>query len=174
MSETEPKTLSDDLFLVRVQDAESGKTSETLSFSRSPTVLINFAANRFTRETSRIYQSEFGLSVMDWRMIVMLMREPGATAARASETIGIDKAAVSRSIRRLSDSELIYSGKSYRNGRSHGWHLTDKGETLHAAGLKRALERQKSLLEGFSAEEVTVLCDLLQRFLANLEFETTD
>lgn len=66
----------DSLFLVDVED-EDGETSRTLSFSRSPTVLLTFAANRFTRAAAKTYAEKFGIGAVDWRMLVMLTRKPG-------------------------------------------------------------------------------------------------
>jgi len=169
--------LPDEMFLVRVDHEETGDMRETLSFSRSPTVLLTFAANRFTRMASKIYQERYGLGAMDWRMLVMLTREPGATAARASETIGIDKAAISRCLHRLEGKDLVRAGALHANGRSRGWYLTAAGQTLHDTILREALERQRRLFQGFSKAEVEALCDMLQRFLENqktLMADTTD
>ena len=162
--------LPDDLFLVRVADDEDPDTlRETLSFSRSPTVLLTFAANRFTRAAARLYQARYDIGAMDWRMLVMLTRAPGATAARASETIGIDKGAVSRCLRNLQDKGLAAPGDLHANGRSRGWHLTPAGQALHDTILREALDRQRRLFAGFEPEEVRALCDMLQRFLTNLD-----
>ena len=53
MSENQQTLLDDDQFLVRAIDGEAGPATTTLSFSRSPTVLLTFAANRFTRSAAR-------------------------------------------------------------------------------------------------------------------------
>ncbi len=161
-------SLPDELFLVQVEEGDAAPHT-TLSFSRSPTVLLTFAANRFTRAASRIYQERYGIGAMDWRMLVMLTREPGATISRSSEVIGIDKAAVSRSVQRLRKLRLVSQGELQANGRSRGLKLTQKGHALHERILREALDRQKKLLKGFSPEETTMLCDMLTRFLHNLE-----
>lgn len=159
----------DDLFLVQIEGDSNGKVHSTLSFSRSPTVLLTFAANRFTRAAARIYQDRYNLGTMDWRLLVMLTREPGATAARASDVIGIDKGAVSRSFQRLLKMGLAMQGELHANGRSRGWNLTSKGHTMHDKVLKEALARQRKLFKGFKAEEIKDLCNMLTRFLDNLK-----
>lgn len=160
--------LPDDMFLVHVSGDEERADQATLSFSRSPTVLLSFAANRFTRAASRVYQEKYGLGSMDWRILVMLTREPGATVTRASDIIGIDKGAVSRSLHRLLGEGLVEQGKLHANGRSRSWRLTKTGQALHAKILQEALERQRALFKGFQPEEITQLCDLLTRFMDNL------
>ncbi|TPI56056.1 winged helix-turn-helix transcriptional regulator [Mesorhizobium sp. B3-1-3] len=159
--------LPDEMFLVTLEDDDSSPRS-TLSFSRSPTVLLTFAANRFTRAAARVYQERYGIGAMDWRMLVMLTREPGATVTRSADTIGIDKAAVSRCLQRLLGMGFVSKGLLHSNGRSRGWRLTDTGHALHKTILKEALRRQRHLFSGFSPEEVQSFCYMLTRFLDNL------
>ncbi|WP_158965927.1 MarR family winged helix-turn-helix transcriptional regulator [Chachezhania sediminis] len=163
--------LPDDLFLFHPGDAEDAR--RTLSFRRTPTVLLTFAANRFTRLASREYQARFGIGAMDWRMLVMLAREPGTGVNHAARTIGIDKAAVSRSLRRLADLGLarLDDGSTAARG---AWRLTGQGAALHDRILDVALDRQSKLLDGFTRAEVSAFADYLRRFLGNLDDMAAD
>lgn len=158
---------SDAMFLVNADD-ETGAYMRTLSFSRSPTVLLTFAANGFTRDAAKIYKELYGIGAMDWRMLVMLTRQPGVTVTQSANTIGIDKGAVSRSVARLEKKELAVRGELHSNGRSRGWWLTDSGRHLHSRVLDEALARQRVLLKGYSKDEIVQFCDLLSRFIQNL------
>lgn len=158
----------DALFLVDVED-EEGRHDQTLSFSRSPTVLMTFAANRFTRAAAKRYAEMFGIGAVDWRMLVMLTRRPGATMTEAATTIGIDKGAISRCISRLEAKALVSKGDLHANGRSRGWWLTEDGRNLHARILREALDRQRVLFDGFTPEDISALNGYLTRFLGNLE-----
>lgn len=161
--------LTDDLFLVFPDGDADSPAAATLSFSRTPTVLLNFAANRFTRRVARENQNQFGIGAMDWRMLVMLTREPGSTVSHASRTIGIDKAAVSRSLQRLSAKGLAQAAAGQQGLRQKGWVLTAQGHALHKTMLTAALERQKQVLAGFSPQDVQQLNALLTRLLENME-----
>lgn len=141
----------------------------TLSFSRSPTVLLQFAAGRFTRAASSIYQKRYGIGATEWRVLVMLTRHPGAGVQDAAETIGIDKGAVSRALSALGKKGLVLSSESGEDGRRRSWTLTKAGRKMHAEILQIALDRQLKLLRGFSAQEVAAFVDMLRRFLDNLE-----
>lgn len=157
--------LPDEMFLTELE--QPGR--QTLSFSRSPTVLLNFAANRFTRNASRHYQSAFGIGAMDWRMLVSLTRNPGSRVSHASTTIGIDKGAVSRSLTRLEKAGLVEAQCNSPDERRKEWFLTDRGQELHDTVLVAALERQKHLLRGFSRQDVSELNRLLSKLLENLD-----
>jgi len=164
-----PTALSDDMFLIAPGEAPEGPARPTLSFTRTPTVLLAFAANRFTRAASREYQEKFGIGAMDWRMLVMLAREPGSTVSHAARTIGIDKAAVSRSLRRLEQVGLADAAPAPRDDRRKSWGLTAAGNALHDRILAHALKRLRRLLAGFDPEEVEALTGYLARLLDNLD-----
>jgi DNA-binding MarR family transcriptional regulator len=161
--------LPDDMFLVHPDGTADGPAETTLSFTRAPSVLIAFAGNRFTRSAARHYQKTFGIGAMDWRMLVMLTREPGSPVSHAARTIGIDKAAVSRSLQRLEKAGLAVPETTGSDSRRKSWSLTAEGHALHARMLQSALERQARLLDGFTEEEAEAFSAYLRRFLANLD-----
>lgn len=166
---TVPDALPDEMFLIAPGDAPDGPARATLSFRRTPTVLLTFAANRFTRAASREYQAKFGIGAMDWRMLVMLTREPGSTVSHAARTIGIDKAAVSRSLRRMQTAGLVAPATSGPDERRKSWTLTQAGSDLHDRILTHALGRMRQLMAGFSPEEVRAFTGYLARVLDNLD-----
>lgn len=158
----------DDMLLVDV-DGPDGAPRRTLSFTRAPTVLMTFAANRYTRAVSRIYQDRFGIGAMDWRMLVMLTREPDSSVSHASRTIGIDKAAVSRSLTRLEKRGLARAEAPGPDGRRRLFRLTEAGRAMHDEMLALAMARNRELFKGFSEEDMTQFAGLLRRFLDNLD-----
>lgn len=166
--------LSDSLFLVDVEASDGVFVRKTLSFSRTPTVLLTFAANSFTRQAARIYQEKFGIGAMDWRMLVMLTRQPGASVAQSSNTIGIDKGAVSRSLSRLETKKLASALSQSNDERRKQWFLTPAGQALHDEILALALARLKKQLAGFSEADVKEFTRLLSLFYDNLKQEDAD
>jgi DNA-binding MarR family transcriptional regulator len=167
MSDT--PALPDDMFITLPDGSPNDPAAPTLSFRHSPVVLVTFAGNRLTREATRAYQAEFGIGVMDWRMLVMLTGAPGCSVAVAARLTGIDKAAVSRSLHRLEGNGLAQAEALGDDPRQKSWSLTAAGQDLHGKILPQALTRQKDLLKGFSAEEVTAFTGYLQRFLDNID-----
>ncbi|OIQ37553.1 MAG: transcriptional regulator [Roseobacter sp. MedPE-SW] len=167
MSDTAPPPA--DMFLVTATGRPDDPAAPTLSLRNSPVVLVTFAGNRLTREATRAYQAEFGIGVMDWRMLVMLTRSPGCSVAQAARLTGIDKAAVSRSLQRLESNGMAQSEVMGGDERRKSWSLTPSGRDLHSKILPRALERQNDLLKGFSQDEIAHFTGYLRRFLANTE-----
>ncbi len=168
-ADLESHELPDEMFLEHVIAKGVHGVYRTLSFTSSPAVMLCFAANHFTQAAARIYRQHYSIGVTDWRLLVMLTREPGATVSRAADAIGIDKAAVSRSLQQLKEKGLAIQGEVQANGRSRGWTLTAGGRGLHDQVLVEALARQRELFAGFSADEVLQLNGMLRRILANLK-----
>lgn len=97
-----------------------------------------------------------------------MARKPGVTSAEAANTIGVDKGTVSRSVSRLTKSELIQLGDLHANGRSRGLTLSPAGRDLHDKILHAASSQNRFLMKGFDPAEVAMFCDLLLRFTQNL------
>jgi len=158
--------INDEFFLEA--DVRNGGV-QTLNLENNPTVLLVWAANRFNRSASRHYQDKFGISAMDWRMLVMLCKEPGVPVSAASPQIGYDKGAVSRSLARLTELGLARSEVQGTNARNRLWFLTDEGLKLHNQVLASALGRQRKLLKGFTMDEVVTFNAMLKKFIRNVE-----
>lgn len=152
------------MFLVKTAEGV-----DTLSFSRTPTVLLTFAANLFTRKSAVALTKQFGIGAMDWRMLVMLTRHPGASVAQSAETIGIDKAAVSRSLGRLLDKQLVKSIAKESDPRRKQWMLTANGRILHDEILVVVLDWLREQLDGFTDADIAELSRLLKKLHENLQ-----
>src|SRR3984885_2025167 len=68
---------------------------------------LTFLANKLSSGASAIYRRRFDIGIVDWRIMALLAIEPWITAARFCDVIGLDKAAVSRSVRDLSKKGLV-------------------------------------------------------------------
>ena len=128
-----------------------------------------WAANSFNRSASRHYQNEFGISAMEWRMLVMLCKEPDVPVTAASPAVGYDKGAVSRALSKLEKLGLAEAIANGTNPRSRLWHLTPEGYELHDRMLEDVLARQKQVLSGFTPREIKKFNEMLRRFRENLD-----
>jgi len=167
-SDSDNDAIEDEFFLIHPSENEDKPQGTTLSFSQTPAILLVFAANRYTREAARIYQEQYQMSALEWRMLVMLMREPGSSVSHASRTIGVDKAAISRCLRKLEEKELACPRQLGNDERRKAWHLTSAGVKLHDQILPVSLGLQKKMLDGFSKEELETFIHLLSRALTNI------
>ena len=163
------KPLGEDYFLLTIDDPIQGKPVPTLSFTRSPLVMLGFTANRYARTTSRIFKKEFGLAAMDWRILVMLTWKTDIPASVACQTIGIDKAAVSRTLARLEKLGLVTANIFSEMGKRPVWRLTQKGYEMHDDMLKVSLLLHQKLTKGFSEQDVEKFNGYLELMMGNIE-----
>jgi DNA-binding MarR family transcriptional regulator len=129
---------------------------------------LAYLTNRLTSSATAAYRPKFGVGLSDWRIIAMLGREPWIQAARICEATGMDKGAVSRSLRDLLQHGLVEARADRGNQRRQLLALTPKGLIVHDHLVRMSIERERRLLAGFSREEKRVMQSLLARMKGNV------
>lgn len=124
-------------------------------------------SNKIARSASRTYLKRFGVGINEWRTISHLRAWPGTTANLICQRSGLDKAAVSRSLKLLEDAGMVTTdGDTSERGRS--MKLTEKGDELHDQLIVVALDREIRLLTGFTPLERAQLLSFVARLQENL------
>ena len=129
--------------------------------------LILWISNKLSASASQLYAPRFGIGLTDWRVLAFIEVHPWSTAAQGCASMGLDKAAVSRSVGILLRGGYI---KSRPFGlRKIEYATTSTGKTLYKRMAEIALAREEALLMGLSAAERETLIRLLQQLLANVD-----
>lgn len=124
--------------------------------------------NKWARGSSHLYMRRFGVGINEWRVMTMAAIEPGLTANRMCSIVGMDKAAIGRSIQGLKAKGLVRLEPNEKDGRSWFVSLTPDGWTMYDRILEVALGREKELVAGFSRDELALLISMLDRLRKNL------
>jgi len=129
--------------------------------------LLLWLSNKIASSATQVYRSRFGIGVTDWRVLAYFEVYPWTTASSACELMGLDKAAVSRSI-----AFLVEGG--WLNARPSGlrkveYATTPRGKAFHGKVLQVAIAREQALLSGISKADQKQLIRLLHLMLQNLE-----
>ncbi len=140
-----------------------------LDLERYAPALLTFLANKLSRGASALYRREFGVGIIDWRIMALLAIEPRIPASRICKVIGLDKGPVSRSLAFLSERGLAVIKADGGDARRRIIALTRAGRALHDRILQVALERERRLLSCLDPAEVDVLLGLLNRLHGNLD-----
>jgi DNA-binding MarR family transcriptional regulator len=136
-------------------------------FGRSIGYLLGAISNILTIGGSRLYRRAFGIGLSEWRLMWVLAIEPRITARRASQIMGLDKAAVSRALAGLERRALVRVVADASDNRQRIIELSEAGIALHRRAMAVAKERERRLLSRFTKDEVRMLAALLRRLLAN-------
>ncbi len=150
----------------------SPKTPETAieqrHYQRRIAFLLAAVSNQIATGASRLLRQGFDLGLGEGRLLYVLGYENDLTAGRASLIMAVDKAATSRALAVLERRELVKLTVDQADARQKVIHLTPSGKRVRDRMLAAALAREKRLLATFSAEEVEVLADLLERLRAHI------
>jgi len=134
----------------------------------APSAITNLA-QRITTTASAAYRPRFGVGITDWRVMAMLGAEPWIAPVKICEATGLDKAAVSRSLRDLGQAGLVESSPGEPNQRRLPFALTAAGLKVHDELAAVALARQERLLRGFSPKERALLGEFIARMRREAE-----
>ena len=147
------------------QDRRSPHALDLRGFTPATITLL---AQRISATASAEYRPRFGVGVTDLRIMALLGAEPWLAPVDVSESTGLDKAAVSRSLRDLRAAGLVEAA-GQPTGRRSLFALTDAGLVVHDQLVEAAKARERRLLQGFSAGEHAQLQAFLERMLRNAE-----
>ncbi|HYS12198.1 MAG TPA: MarR family winged helix-turn-helix transcriptional regulator [Burkholderiaceae bacterium] len=128
--------------------------------------LLVWLSNKMSASASQLYREHFDLGVTDWRVLAYIYIYPWSTAAQVCQLIGLDKAAVSRSLAYMEKRGLLKSRPSGK--RKVEYLVTAQGGRLYEKVSKVALAREEALLTGYSDKERDQLIKFLHRLLDNL------
>jgi DNA-binding MarR family transcriptional regulator len=143
----------------------SGKETH-LHLDRYVPGLLLWLSNKLAGSASQVYRRQFGINVMEWRILSYLAVYQTGTGAQMSQLMGSDKAGLSRGAAVLQDKKLIKSQQG--EGRNLEFMLTAKGKAMHDRIIRLALARQDALLTGLSKSQVDDLITYLNVLLRNL------
>jgi len=133
-----------------------------------PAALTNLA-QRITSTASASYRPRFGVGITDWRVMAMLAAEPWLAPVKICEATGLDKAAVSRSLRDLAKAGLVEGRAGEPHQRRLPFALTPAGLQVHDQLATVARAREERLLRGFSAKERALLAEFIARMRREVE-----
>jgi len=123
-------------------------------------------SNTVSTTVARAYDKRFSVSIPEWRVIAVLGRFPGLSAVEVAERTFLDKVAVSRAVTRLIKSGRIDREFADADKRRSILNLSEEGKKLHDEIAQLALQFERDLLEGFSADELEKLNSIMERLMA--------
>ncbi len=136
-----------------------------LDHRRTISALIHIIAIKLSAGSSRVYRTHFKLGTTEWRIMALLFIQPGISPQTISDTIGFDKAAISRSIKILQKRKIAVAEPDARRSRFLRVTLTEHGRQLHDRIVRVALEREQRFVSCLSKDEADVMLGLLMRLL---------
>ncbi|MDR6126264.1 DNA-binding MarR family transcriptional regulator [Sphingomonas sp. SORGH_AS802] len=124
---------------------------------------LSFTSNLVSDTIARAYESLFGLSIPEWRLVTVVAETGGITQAAIGVRTRMDKVTVSRAAIALVERGLMARTPNPDDRRSHLLQLTSSGESLYAAVAPKAIELERRIFSAFRPEELAQFAAMLRR-----------
>jgi DNA-binding MarR family transcriptional regulator len=124
---------------------------------------LSMVSNRMSARIADAYRSRFGLSVPEWRVMALLGREGGLTAADLVERSAMDKVAVSRAVARLAERNLVQAEGDLSDRRRRNLALSGAGVRIFEEIEPLALALEAEATSALSATERNALDRILRK-----------
>jgi len=139
--------------------------SELLKLEEFLPYRLSVLSNTVSRGISAAYVKRFGLNMREWRIIAVLGRFPGISAAEIVKRTAMDKVAVSRAVTRLAKDGRLERSLSYKDKRRSVLVLSEEGQRLFDQISPMAKNYEERLLKCLGREDQ----DRLSAILDNLQ-----
>lgn len=137
------------------------ENSELLNLEEFLPYRLSVLSNTVSRGISAAYVDRFGLSIREWRIIAVLGRYPGLSAAEIVKLTAMDKVAVSRAVSRLIGKGRLTRSLSDADKRRSVLVLSKEGKRLFEQISPLAKSYEKRLLKCLAREDQDRLSDIL-------------
>jgi DNA-binding MarR family transcriptional regulator len=127
---------------------------------------LSVLSNTVSGRIAKSYEARFQLTVAEWRVMAVLGRFPGLTAAEVTERTAMDKVQVSRAVARLKQTHRIEQRAVEGDRRARHLFLTDQGHEVYAEIVPLALDYERRFASGLNAAERAQLDRLLDKLTA--------
>ncbi|SDT53605.1 MarR family winged helix-turn-helix transcriptional regulator [Bradyrhizobium canariense] len=137
-------------------------------------VLLSSVGTRLNRGATAYYRTAWNLSMVEWRLLIVLKDTEFLNVGELSEAADLDKAAVSRSLALLEERKFVSVEQTRTRGRAAIAKLTVEGRELSEKLLRVSLEREALLFKYFTPadkEHLNVLLRQLTRALAGPDWD---
>ena len=124
---------------------------------------LSVLSNTVSGRIAKSYEQQFQLTIAEWRVMAVLGRFPGLTAAEVTERTAMDKVQVSRAVARLKETQRIEQRAVEGDRRARHLFLTEQGHEVYAEIVPLARDYEMRVTAGLSAAERVQLDRLLDK-----------
>lgn len=114
-------------------------------------------------QATKILRANGGLTLVQWRILVLLGRFGETTVGRLAADSQFDKALISRTAQTLVQQGLVAMRSDEQDHRQHILAITDKGRQVHDRAAPHMQARQEALMSSMTEAQLRVLFQALDR-----------
>ena len=122
---------------------------------------LSVLTNTVSAALAAEYSQRFDLSIPEWRVMAVLARAPGLSAAELAGRTAMDKVAISRAVARLLASGRLRRQPATGDRRRLALELSRSGRQVYRQIVPWARDYERRLLAALTASSATALGDAL-------------
>ncbi len=145
----------------------------TIDLDRFLPYRLSVLSNLVSGAIADAYQRRFGLTIPEWRVLAVLARYPGLSAAEVAERTRMDAVAVSRAVARLLAAGRLRRATSHDDRRRSVLTVSAAGAAVYREVAPIALGYERRLLAALGPEARAALDGLLEALTARAEALST-
>jgi len=126
---------------------------------------LSVLSHTISTTIAKAYETKFGVSIPEWRVVAILGRSPGLSAVEVADRTMLDKVAVSRAVTKLIKNGRIDREFADADRRRSILQLSDEGQRVHDEIAPLALAFEDELLQGIGADNFETFNVVLERLL---------
>jgi DNA-binding MarR family transcriptional regulator len=142
---------------------EPTETPSALRLEKFLPYRLSVLSNTVSRALAEAYADRYGLSINEWRVMAILGRFPGSSAAEVADRAAMDKVAVSRAVSRLLAAGRIRRRTAAEDRRRSVLVLSSAGQRIHGRLTPVLLDYEDALVAALSPTERAQLDRILTR-----------
>jgi DNA-binding MarR family transcriptional regulator len=140
-------------------------SAAALELNRFVPYLVNVLASRLSRELAGVYETRFGISIPEWRVIAHLSQNRNVSVREIHQRVDMDKAKVSRAAARLEAIGVIEKKVNGEDRRLVELTLTKNGRKMFAEIEPLALGYERDVLSALSQNERETFRAIIDKLL---------
>jgi DNA-binding MarR family transcriptional regulator len=127
---------------------------------------LSMASNKVSSLIAKAYETRFGLSVPQWRILVILSEGTSLSQKGLIERTAMDKVTISRAVAALVTRGLLMRNESEGDRRISALCLSKAGKEIVSDVAPIALKFEASLIEAIGPQKAQELDDMLRKLEA--------
>lgn len=141
----------------------------TIDLDRFVPYRLSVLTNLVSNAIADAYQARFGLSIPEWRVLAVLARYPGLSAAEVADRTRMDAVAVSRAVARLVTAGRLRRATCRDDRRRSVLTMSAAGAAVYREVAPLALGYERELLASLDPDERAALDRVLTALTARAQ-----
>ncbi|AMX04115.1 MarR family transcriptional regulator [Microbulbifer thermotolerans] len=130
---------------------------------------LSVLSNRVSNAIAQAYGARFDLTIPAWRVMAILGRYPGLSAAELVEQTAMDKVAISRAVSSLLKNDYITRSEDPADRRRQVLNLSELGWKVYERIVPLAQQYESDLISSLSVEEREQLDGIIEKLMSRAQ-----